>query len=544
VLPVARHLVERIGALRAAWWHLRRGGLTQLRRFRERHRAESAEAPRGRVRSRRAPALPGLRVGVVLDDVARVALGYEWDGVVPSVRSAGGRPSLDLLVVGSAPDGAARAWREQLRAEPVPGSALGDLIRACRDASTPTVLWDTEHRDAPLLTAARLFDRVYAADAQRSDRYRGFLAHDRIGLLPPAVQPVLDNPGARRHGLRNHAVHEPAVLNREVDGTPADVRAVLERAARGTVVITAPGAAGAGPLRPGEVLTARDADEAALVLRGALRSPQLRDRATHRAQRRIWREHTYGARVRRVLADVGLPAEGTAPPRPEVTAVVATTRPAQVDHVLRTVASQRDVQVQLALLAHGFDLEEREVRRRCHDLGIGDVVLLAADRAVPLGTCLNRLAASADAPVVAKLDDDDLYGSHYLADQLHALAYAGADVVGKQAHHVHLRASDATVLRFGDREHRWTDRVAGPTLVCARDVVVAARFPEVVRGEDTGLLRRVLADGARVYSADRFNFVHVRSGQDGAHTWRISDEEVLATGELLFYGAPEAHVFV
>jgi hypothetical protein len=80
--------------------------------------------------------------------------------------------------------------------------------------------------------------------------------------------------------------------------------------------------------------------------------------------------------------------------------------------------------------------------------------------------------------------------------------------------------------------------------VCARDVVVAARFPEVVRGEDTGLLRRVLADGARVYSADRFNFVHVRSGQDGAHTWRISDEEVLATGELLFYGAPEAHVFV
>ncbi|WP_213283302.1 glycosyltransferase [Cellulomonas hominis] len=529
----------RLAVARAGLWHLRRGGVAQVRRFRDRRRAGAAPPSR----PERSPATPGLVVGVVADDHLHLALGHEWHVVVPSPTTAGaegaGPPPLDLLVVGSSPSGAAHRWRDQLLGSSAPGAALAQLLDACRGTGTPTVLWDTDEREAPLVGAAASFDRVYAADATRAERYRRALGHARVGVLPPAVQPVLHSP-ARAAGGPGAGREHPVVLVPGQDGGPAAVRTVLEHSARGTVVVT--GAAAAGPLEPGEVLRARDADEAALVLRGALNSPQLRDRTVHLAQRRIWREHTYGARARRVLADVGL-REGDAARDPYVTALVSTHRAAQLEQILRTVASQRGVRVQLALLTHGFVAREHALRRRCRELGIEEVVLLTADRTVPLGACLNRLVAVADAPVVAKLDDDDLYGEHYLADQARALAYADADLVGKQAHHVHLRRSGATVLRFGDREHRYTDLVAGPTIVCRREVAAAARFPEVARGEDTGMLRRVVAAGGRVYSADRFNFVQVRSGRD-AHTWQITDDEVLATGELLFFGPPQSHVLV
>ncbi len=141
------------------------------------------------------------------------------------------------------------------------------------------------------------------------------------------------------------------------------------------------------------------------------------------------------------------------------------------------------------------------------------------------------------------MDDDDLYGQQYLSDQLYAMDFSGVEVVGKQAHYMHLEAHDATVLRFAEREHRFTDFVMGPTIVALRDVAAAVRFAETSTGEDTGFLRGTVDAGARIYSADRFNFVQVRSGGD-RHTWTVTDAELLASGEVAFYGRADAHVMI
>ncbi|WP_309133836.1 hypothetical protein [Cellulomonas sp.] len=172
------------------------------------------------------------------------------------------------------------------------------------------------------------------------------------------------------------------------------------------------------------------------------------------------------------------------------------------------------------------------------------MAVLHADADVPLGECLNRLVTAADAPVVAKIDDDDVYGPHYLADQVHALGYSGAGVVGKQAHYVHLRGAGVLALRFGEREHRLTDFVMGPTIVARREVALAVPFPAVGRGEDTGFLAGVVDAGTSVYAADRFNFVQVRSGDAAAHTWTVSDAELLAGADVQVVGHGLDHAMV
>ena len=118
--------------------------------------------------------------------------------------------------------------------------------------------------------------------------------------------------------------------------------------------------------------------------------------------------------------------------------------------------------------------------------GLRNVVLLEAPREVSLGECLNRCVDASGGQVLTKMDDDDHYGPQYLSDQLHAMSYSGADVVGKQAHYMHLETSNAAILSFAAREHRFTDFVMGPTIMARRDVFTDHPFQPVAVGEDTG----------------------------------------------------------
>jgi spore maturation protein CgeB len=327
-----------------------------------------------------------------------------------------------------------------------------------------------------------------------------------------------------------------------VVGSPSMcARRIFEITASGTPVVSTPSAA-VGEYFPGdEVFVAGTRETAAHTLRALVRSPELRDRTVHKGQRRIWREHTYGVRTQKVLHDAGLVTSPVVA-RPSVTALVSTNRPHQLDHVLGVLGAQQGIDLQVALLTHGFEADDADLRARAKEAGVERLELLSASSDVPLGSCLNLLLEAADGDVVAKIDDDDLYGPQYLSDQLYALAYSGANVVGKQAHYMYLEGPDATILRFADREHRYTDRVMGPTIVAARETASSVRFRALPRGEDTAFLEDVVEAGGTVYSADRFNFVQVRSAV-GGHSWDVTDTELLASGEVKHYGRAATHVF-
>lgn len=333
-------------------------------------------------------------------------------------------------------------------------------------------------------------------------------------------------------------------VNTVVGSPTMCARRIFEITASGTPIVSSPSPAIDAVFAADEVAQVSDADEAEWTLRALVRNSELRDRTVHRAQRRIWAAHTYAHRVDDVLKAAGLDAHVVTGLRPRVSALVSTRRAAQLAHVLQTLASQVSVDVQLVLLAHGVDLPEALVRAQAAEAGLADAVVLAAPAEVPLGSCLNLLLDAADGDLVAKIDDDDLYGPHYLADQAAALEYSGADVVGKQAHYMHLAGPDVTVLRYADREHRFTDRVSGPTIVARRDVARAARFPPVPRGEDTAFLRAVLNGGSRIYSADRFSFVQMRAAGGAEHTWTATDAELLAGSDVQVAGFAPDHALV
>ena len=77
-----------------------------------------------------------------------------------------------------------------------------------------------------------------------------------------------------------------------------------------------------------------------------------------------------------------------------------------------------------------------------------------------LGDCLNVGLDATDARFVAKFDDDDHYGPHYLHEALLVHRYVDAAVSGKKSYFVHLQAADETRLRFAGNEFVHTNRSA------------------------------------------------------------------------------------
>ena len=328
-------------------------------------------------------------------------------------------------------------------------------------------------------------------------------------------------------------------VNSVVDSPSMCARRIFEISASGTPVITAPSRAVGEFFAPAAVPVAATRTEAELLTRALVANPELNDRTAHLAQRAIWTEHTYTHRAESVLQRV-LPGQAAEVARPSISVLLPTIRPGNLEAVFRTLAQQRAVNPELVLLTHGFTISPERLAELSAASGFNNVVLLAAPKDISLGECLNRCVAAASGQVLTKMDDDDHYGPHYLSDQLHALTYSGADVVGKQAHYMHLETSNAAILRFAEREHRFTDFVMGPTLMAPREVFIEHPFEHVRVGEDSGFLRAVRTAGKIVYSADRFNYFQVRTG-DG-HTWQVADAELLASGDLKFYGKLNEHV--
>lgn len=309
-------------------------------------------------------------------------------------------------------------------------------------------------------------------------------------------------------------------------GTSGDQ--VVTAALSGTPMIALPEAAASLPERVRDLVTVvHDAADLRTRVLPLLFQDELFDRASLQLRRRATRR----------LA-------GTAAAEHLVSAVVPTNRPHRIAHVLESIARQAHP-VELVLVLHGLDVDVDAIQEQARAAGVERLTVLRADATSTLGACMNLGVDAASGRYVAKMDDDNHYAPEFLGDLVDAMAATGADIVGKWAHYVWLRATDAVVLRYPESEHRPERRVQGGAMLFRADVVRGVRFSDIPRAVDSDILDRAMAQGHRVHSADRYNYVSIRGNDASQHTWQVGDESFLTrAGTLLFFGDPTEHVTV
>lgn len=390
-----------------------------------------------------------------------------------------------------------------------------------------------EQMDYVLAPARELGLHIYSRMQTEDPRYR-FPAEYRaniVGSLP------------YERMLSAYTCYKVFLNVNSVTGSPTMcARRLFELSASQTAVVTAP-AASLETFFGDDITVVHDAAEATTRLKNLVAHTELRDRLALRAHRRVFDSHLYGHRVDQVLASIGLEQ---APADRSVSVIVPTMRPENLENIWEFTARQSHPDVELVLVTHGFTPDASLVAELNERHGLSNVTLRTADQSLLLGQLMNLGVDASAGHYVAKMDDDNYYGEHYLSDLVNAFSYTEAQVVGKWAHYVHIGDADGpTLLRFADSENRYSRLVQGGTIVTPREVASGLRFEELPRRVDTTFLEKVRKNGGKVYSADRFNYVSTRKSDVGGHTWAISSDDILArSSRLEFYGDATAHVTV
>ncbi|WP_432457714.1 FkbM family methyltransferase [Cellulomonas iranensis] len=136
------------------------------------------------------------RVAAIMDEFTRLSFAPEWD--LTDLTPGAWEHELaecgpDLLFVESAWRGRDGSWHNMVDRA---GDELRGIVAWCRERGVPTVFWNKEDpvHYATFLNAAGLFDHVFTTDIDRIEHYKAALRHDRVWLLPFAVQPAAYHP--------------------------------------------------------------------------------------------------------------------------------------------------------------------------------------------------------------------------------------------------------------------------------------------------------------------------------------------------------------
>jgi hypothetical protein len=362
------------------------------------------------------------------------------------------------------------------------------------------------------------------------------------GSLPPSLRPR--ELGVRPYDQVMRALGRYAVF---VDAGARDPRwtwPILEAGAARAAVVSLSDRAEALPAEIGAYVAATDdARSLRSEIVARLRQPELRDRESAQLHRAVLDRHTYAHRVDTILEHLG--RADARSPSPTVSAVVPTNRRHEIENILENIGRQSHAQVELVLVLHGIEPDPTVIRAKARDIGIDQLIIRTVDASRTLGACMNAGIEAAAGTHIAKMDDDNFYGRHYLTDLIRAFAYTEAGIVGKWAHYVWLRSSGAVVLRYPSAEHTYERRVQGGSMLIDGGVARKLWFSDQPRGIDSELLDRAAAEGIQIYSADRFNFVSIRDVAPETHTWKVADSAFMtSSGRLVFYGDPRPHVDV
>ncbi|WP_159081560.1 glycosyltransferase [Nocardioides sediminis] len=296
-----------------------------------------------------------------------------------------------------------------------------------------------------------------------------------------------------------------------VDLTTADPCVVARLAAAGVPLLTS----GASPVLG---TTLQHALEAQPDLDDAL----AREEHSVTVRRAALLEHSTVAWRGRLAARAGVRHVA----RPQVSVLLTTMRPHQLDFALRQLARQRDADFELVLATHGWEADEAQVRAA---LPGREVVLVPRGTDTFFGYVLNDAFEAASGDVLLKVDDDDWYGPHAVVDLLLARRYSGADVVGMPSEFVHLAELGITTRRNHPTEI-FNRFVAGGTIMADREVVRSVGgFRPVRRFVDAQLLSGIEAAGGRIYRTHGLGYV-LRRLASGHHTWQVEADSFRKEG--------------
>ena len=227
---------------------------------------------------------------------------------------------------------------------------------------------------------------------------------------------------------------------------------------------------------------------------------------------------------------------------PLVSALIVSRRPAFVGGAVAMMRAQAYPRVEVVVALHGVGPGELPAAGR-DALAHADHVL-EVPASVPLGTAMNIATAASRGEVLAKIDDDDLYGPGYFEEAVASLRAGKGPVIGKTEFYVYL-ASERELLLWRPGASRLDQpELAGGTLLYPRHLGTDPGYRAIPCTIDHYFLEDCEALGYRSSATSRRGYVLRRMAVASHHTWQVPDDhfrhEAIVVRRNLADDSPEA----
>lgn len=196
---------------------------------------------------------------------------------------------------------------------------------------------------------------------------------------------------------------------------------------------------------------------------------------------------------------------------PSVSMLLVTHRPDFLHRIVEMLSQQTYPVLELVVLTHGFDLDDH-IASHLHEFRY-PVIHQHMPSSMNLGELLGVGSALAGGELLTKIDDDDFYGPEHVWDLVVARMYSGAQIVGKALDYIYLASQDTTVFRPTYAAEKYTDFVAGGTILISQgDLRSVGGWRPVPKSVDRALLDRVLDHQGLIYRTHGRGYIYVRHG--------------------------------
>ncbi|WP_246096598.1 glycosyltransferase family 2 protein [Paenibacillus sinopodophylli] len=212
-----------------------------------------------------------------------------------------------------------------------------------------------------------------------------------------------------------------------------------------------------------------------------------------------------------------------------VSMIAATIREPYIHHIFRNYDRQTWTTKELIIIVNHNALSLAPYKKLASEYP--NVSVYRVDERKNLGACLNYGAEKAKYNYIAKLDDDDYYSPHYVAEAMQQFSRSNADIVGKRSCYFFFpHRSRLLFRRPAVPANSRCKKIAGATIMFHKRVLEKVKFStKLIQGTDVRFIRSCLSKGFKLYTTSRYNFVAFRRKNSSSHTWKVTDAKLLAS---------------
>ncbi|MGG3465959.1 glycosyltransferase [Neobacillus pocheonensis] len=236
-----------------------------------------------------------------------------------------------------------------------------------------------------------------------------------------------------------------------------------------------------------------------------------------------------------------------------ISVLACTNRRNFVKNIIHNFQKQTLEEKELLLILNSSEMKEEEIKELLEKLKIR-YRLLQYPEGMSLGECLNKSAALASYDYIAKMDDDDYYGTDFLDEAFQGLIQTKADVVGKSTFYIYFHPNkelrlynpnheNRQILKNGQSPYKSSYFLSGASLVFRKEILKKVAFPHLNLGEDSGFQRQCYESGMKLYSLSKEYYAYQRYSEPSHHNSDAS-EFVLRRNSQFITSTPDLEKFM